>query len=125
MPACYQVEISRRDLGQDGSSGFYPHFIAISFLTRRVCLKYFAAIQSLLSPEKTETFRQAHLDFLNKMVADGHIYARGRFPDGSGGLTIFQAETLEDAKKLAESDPYVHGGVRRVEIREWAMKIGN
>jgi uncharacterized protein len=88
-------------------------------------VKYYAAIQSVLSPEKAETVRQAHVEFLARMVAERHIYARGRFPDGSGGLTIYQAETLEEARKLAEADPYVMHGVRRLELREWAMKVGS
>jgi|SRR5579862_8612648 len=88
-------------------------------------MKYFAAVQSLLNPERTDAWRQQHVDFLSRMVADGHIYARGRFPDGSGGLTIFQAASLEDARKLAESDPYVSQGVRRLELHEWAMKLAS
>jgi uncharacterized protein YciI len=88
-------------------------------------MKYFAAVQSLLNPERTDAWRQLHVDFLAKMVADGHIYAWGRFPDGSGGLTVFQAASVEDARKLAESDPYVSQGVRRLELHEWAMKVAS
>ena len=88
-------------------------------------MPYFAAVQTILNFDRTDAARQPHLDFLAKMVADGHIYAWGRFPDGSGGLTIFQAASLEDAKKLAESDPYVSQGVRRLELREWAMKVAS
>jgi hypothetical protein len=86
---------------------------------------YFAAFQTILNPERTDAARQPHLDFLAKMVADGHISAWGRFPDGSGGLTIFQAASLEDARKLAEADPFVSEGARRLELREWAMKLAS
>jgi hypothetical protein len=85
-------------------------------------MKYFAAFQSLLDPGKTETFRLGHLDFLRKMSAEGKIHLKGRFTDGSGGLTVFRAESLEEARKIAESDPYVSGGVRRLELHEWEMK---
>jgi uncharacterized protein len=86
-------------------------------------MKYFAAVQSLLNQDKCTEFRDAHMQFLQKMLDEGHIYARGRFPDGTGGLTIFEAESLDDARKLAESDPYVREGGRRLEIHEWAMKL--
>jgi uncharacterized protein len=86
-------------------------------------MKYFAAIQSLRNAGKCLEFRQQHLDFLERTLAEGRIFARGRFPDGSGGLTIFEAETLEDAQKLAEADPYVREGGRHLEIHEWAMKL--
>lgn len=86
-------------------------------------MKLYAAIQTVLDAAKGEAYRQAHVEFLERLVADGRIFARGRFPDGSGGLTIFEAHSLEDARKAAESDPYVIHGVRRLEIHEWDMKI--
>jgi uncharacterized protein YciI len=88
-------------------------------------VKYFAAIQTVLDIRKMEVHRQSHVDFLAKMVTDGHIYSRGKFPDGSGGLTIYQAESLDEARKFAEADPYVIHGVRHLELHEWAMKIGS
>jgi uncharacterized protein len=86
-------------------------------------MKFFAAIQSALDPGKGEAYRQQHVDFLERCVAEGVIFARGRFLDGSGGLTIFEAASLEEARKIAESDPYVIHGVRRLDLHEWAMKI--
>jgi len=86
-------------------------------------MKFFAAVQTVLDAAKGETYKQEHVEFLERLVADGRIFARGRFPDGSGGLTIFEAQSLEDARKAAESDPYVIHGVRRLEIHEWDMKI--
>lgn len=86
-------------------------------------MKFFAAVQFVLDASKGEPHKQKHVEFLEKGVAEGRIFARGRFPDGCGGLTIFEAESLEEAKRYAESDPYVVHGVRRLEIHEWAMKI--
>ena len=68
-------------------------------------------------------FQKEHVEFLERTMAEGRIFARGKFPDGSGGLTIFEAESLEDARKLAESDPYVSEGGRRLDLHEWAMKL--
>jgi len=33
------------------------------------------------------------------------------------------AESLDEAKKLAESDPYVSSGARVLELYEWDMKV--
>jgi uncharacterized protein YciI len=85
-------------------------------------VKYFAAIQSALDADKTATARQAHIDYLERMVAAGKIHLKGRFPDGSGGLTIYRAATLDEARALAENDPYVLSGGRRLDVREWDMK---
>lgn len=86
-------------------------------------MKFFAAIQFVLDANKGERYKQDHVEFLEKGVAEGRIFARGRFPDGSGGLTIVEAPSLDEAKTYAESDPYVVHGVRRLEVHEWAMKI--
>ena len=85
-------------------------------------MKYFAATQSILDPAKIPGARQAHLEYLDRMVAEGTIYLRGKFSDGSGGLTIYRAESLEAARKLAEADPFVSSGARRLELHEWEMK---
>jgi uncharacterized protein YciI len=131
-PICWSRAALQRSALFDGCAlnlifnKLLEHSLQVHSRTTKVNkVKYYAAIQSVLSPEKAETVRQAHVEFLARMVAERHIYARGRFPDGSGGLTIYQAETLEEARKLAEADPYVMHGVRRLELREWAMKVGS
>jgi uncharacterized protein len=85
-------------------------------------MRYFAAIQSIRDPEKIEANKSQHVEFLERMVARGKIALRGRFTDGSGGLTIFRAESLEEARELAEDDPYVRVGARHLELHEWDMK---
>lgn len=84
-------------------------------------MKYFAAFLPMLNEEKSRFYRPQHLEFLEKMSADGKIFARGRFADGAGGLVIYVAETLEEAKSLAESDPYIVHKARGLEIHEWEM----
>jgi len=84
-------------------------------------MKYFAAILRVLDHEKNVTLRPRHLAFLEQHHSQGRIYARGPFADGSGGLVIYLAESLESATTLAESDPYVSHGARRLELHEWAL----
>jgi uncharacterized protein YciI len=85
-------------------------------------MKYFAAVQSILDADKVEAARPAHLAYLDRVMADGRIHLRGRFPDGSGGLTIYRAESLDEARSLAENDPFIASGARKVELHEWDMK---
>jgi uncharacterized protein len=85
-------------------------------------MKYFAAIQSIIAPEKIDALQQLHVQYLDRMVSEGRIYIKGKFSDGSGGLTIYRAASIDDARMLAEEDPYVSGGARRLELHEWEMK---
>ena len=85
-------------------------------------MKYYAAFLKMLDVQKSQEFRPQHLDFLVRNEKEGRIFARGRFSDGSGGLVIYLAESLEQARALAESDPLIVNGARVLDIHEWEMK---
>jgi uncharacterized protein len=86
-------------------------------------MKYYAAFLPMLNIEKSQSLRSLHLNFLARGRQQGQIYASGRFTDGAGGLVIYQAETLDEATRIAQSDPYVANGARRLEIHEWDLVI--
>ena len=86
-------------------------------------MKYFAAILKMKDPEKNQQYRPQHMDFLLQQEKAGRIFARGRFAEGKGGLAIYMAESIDEARKIAESDPYVVLGARTLELYEWDMKI--
>jgi len=85
-------------------------------------MSYYAAFLKMLDPEKNQSMRPDHLAFLVQKEGEGKIFARGKFTDGAGGLVIYIAGSLDEARRLAESDPYVAGGARSLEIHEWDMK---
>jgi uncharacterized protein YciI len=82
-------------------------------------MSYFAAILHMENPELNEKFRGQHLEFLSSLDEAGKIFGRGPFVDGTGGMVIYIADSLEEAKEMAEKDPYIVEGVRRLELHEW------
>ncbi|MEH7121697.1 YciI family protein [Bacillus sp. JJ1503] len=84
-------------------------------------MKYFAVLLPMLNEEKSQLYRPQHLEFLESMNKEGKIFARGRFADGSGGMVIYIAETLDEAKSFAEKDPYIIHEARGMEIHEWEI----
>jgi uncharacterized protein YciI len=86
-------------------------------------VKYFAALLRMQDPAKSQNLRPQHLDFLGREEKEGRVFARGKFTDDAGGLVIYRAESLEQARKIAQSDPYVSSGARSLEIHEWDMKL--
>ncbi|GGK17277.1 hypothetical protein GCM10010965_07910 [Caldalkalibacillus thermarum] len=84
-------------------------------------MKYFAVFLPMKDQEKSQTYRPEHLAYLEKLRKEGKIIANGRFTDGTGGLVIYKAVSLEEAKSYAENDPYVLHGARGCEIHEWEM----
>lgn len=86
-------------------------------------MKYFVALLKMKNAEKNQSYRQQHIDFLTLQEKEGAVFARGRFPNGAGGLVIYMAESFSDAHELAGSDPYVASGARTLELFEWDMKL--
>ncbi len=86
-------------------------------------MKYFAAFLPMKNPDKNQEFRPAHVEFLDRMTSEGKIFARGKFTDGAGGLVVYMAESLEEARQFAAGDPYVANGARSLELHEWDMKV--
>lgn len=67
--------------------------------------------------------RPAHLEGLERLEAEGRIVHAGPMlgVDGAplGSVILFEAPSLEDARALADVDPYVREGVfERYEVRE-------
>ena len=40
-----------------------------------------------------------------------------------GGLAVYEAKDLEEAKKLAQEDPLISRGFYRAEVRKWNIMI--
>ncbi len=69
--------------------------------------------------EKNAKVLPRHIAYLEDMEACGKVFARGPFTDGTGGLVVYIADTYEEALEIAEADPHVVEGVRRLELKEW------
>ncbi len=74
--------------------------------------------------------RATHVEYLNKLNAEGTLGMAGPFLDGDGkpcgSLVIVKAETAEAAKALADADPYAKAGLfESVEIKPFNWVFNN
>lgn len=67
-----------------------------------------------------------HLAYLNKMYSEGKMDLAGpSLPDGEiRGFCVYNVESYDMAKKLAESDPAVISGRLTVEVLPWYSQKG-
>jgi uncharacterized protein YciI len=84
-------------------------------------MKYYAVFLPMISPERSQQFRPQHLEFLTKGREEGWVFANGKFVDGSGGLVIYAAESIDEALGRVKQDPFVREGARGYAIHEWDM----
>jgi uncharacterized protein YciI len=84
-------------------------------------MPYYAAMLHMLDPEKNKQVLPRHIEYLERLDQQGKIFGRGPFLDGSGGMVVYIADTLEEAQFMAENDPHVVEQVRRLELKEWLV----
>ncbi len=63
-----------------------------------------------------------HIDYLQK-VARERFFLGGGFENTKGGMIIFKAHDLKEAKKIAENDPIIKRGLYTYKIYEWNLVL--
>jgi len=103
----------------------------IAELTQKMLRRKFYAVLSQPSPapEKLKPLLPAHLEYMIGLEKRGLLFASGPLSDGSGppngaGLTILRAASAEEARALAEADPFVVNRLRTYELKEWTIMEG-
>lgn len=71
-----------------------------------------------------------HLNYMIGLEKKGVLFASGPFLAGEqvvpgSGMTILRASSFEEAKAIADQDPFNASGMRAFEIREWQLNEGS
>jgi len=71
--------------------------------------------------EKANELQTAHLRNIMRLAEEGSLILAGPFSDNGEirGIYIFNVKTIEEAKKLTETDPAVQAGVLEMELHLW------
>ncbi len=79
----------------------------------------YAAVLKMEDKEKDDEILEEHIAYLNKYIAQGKIFAKGPFTDHSGGLVIFNTESMEKAREIMDNDPVIVNKTRTYTMKEW------
>jgi|SRR3569833_443117 len=73
-----------------------------------------------------EELQKAHLKNIMRLASEGKLIVAGPFLDNQDirGIFIFNVSSVEDAKKLTESDPAVKAGSLIMELHPWYGSAG-
>ncbi len=79
-----------------------------------------------LSPEQ---LTELHHKFIHDLEAKGMLVGAGPFLDDTGnrfgtGMIIFRAKSRAEAEKIANSEPYIAHGTRRLKLVPWQRIAG-
>jgi uncharacterized protein YciI len=75
--------------------------------------------------EKYAEVRPRHREFLAKLAAAGTVAVAGPLADGSGGVTLYQAEDEAALQEIIDQDPYhLEGAIAERTVRGFKPTIG-
>ena len=65
-----------------------------------------------------------HAAFVDELVAQGIMVMGGPLSDHSGSLSLYEGVSVEEARRIAERDPWIDNGVFVLEeVREWSVIV--
>lgn len=63
-----------------------------------------------------------HIKYLSN-ISDERYFLGGGFSNKNGGMIIFKAENMDEAKKIADNDPVIKARVYTYELNEWDLVL--
>ncbi|WP_289662335.1 YciI family protein [Flavobacterium panacagri] len=75
-----------------------------------------------VSKEETKKLFEGHMANINKLAKEGKLAVAGPFMKNDRnyrGIYIFNVETVEEAKKLVETDPAIKANLLEAELTPW------
>jgi uncharacterized protein YciI len=64
---------------------------------------------------------KGHIAHLRRLDEQGRLVMCGPFKDYKGGMVVVKAESLDAARQIAESDPFIKEGFETYELRTWEL----
>ncbi len=66
----------------------------------------------------------AHKEFVKGLIAAGRAARTGYWAERGGGMLLFEAASLEEARRIVAEDPLVQNGCVDYELHEWRVVVG-
>jgi hypothetical protein len=101
-------------------------------MTQRMLRKrlYVVFSSSTATPDTLAQHLPAHLEYMIALEKTGVVFGSGPLTEPGGaprgdGMTILRVASAEEARTLAERDPFYVNGLRTFEVREWTLMEGS
>ena len=65
-----------------------------------------------------------HKNYVRQLIAQGHDAKSGYWAEFGGGMLIFNADSLQEAKDIIAQDPLVANNCVTYELHEWCIVVG-
>ena len=65
----------------------------------------------------------AHKAYVKELIAKGHRARSGYWGDFGGGMLLFEASSLQEAKEIVAHDPLIENACVDYELHEWRIVV--
>ncbi|PSO51886.1 MAG: hypothetical protein BRC40_14745 [Cyanobacteria bacterium QH_8_48_120] len=65
----------------------------------------------------------AHQAYVQDLVAKGYKARSGYWADFGGGMMIFEASSIEEAREVVAQDPLIKNGCVEYQLHEWRIVV--
>jgi uncharacterized protein YciI len=104
----------------------------IAELTRRMLRRKLYVVLSTAtgSPDRIRDILPLHLAYMIDLEKKGLVFASGPLTEAGGaprgdGMTVLRSASADEARRIAEADPFFVNGLRAIEVREWTVMEGS
>ena len=88
-------------------------------------MAWFVKIErGIVDKERFDRFVPDHRRFVEALVAEGREARSGYWAERGGGMLLFKASGLDEARAIVARDPLVAHGCVEHELHEWIVVAG-
>jgi len=81
------------------------------------------------TPDRIKDVLPLHLEYMIGLERKGLVFASGPLTTGGeprgDGMTVLRCASADEARRIAEADPFFVNGLRSIEVREWTVMEGS
>ncbi|WP_017300269.1 YciI family protein [Nodosilinea nodulosa] len=70
-----------------------------------------------------DQFVPAHVAYVKDLIARGHAARSGYWAEFGGGMLLFRASSIEEARAIVAADPLIQNHCVEYELHEWRVVV--
>jgi uncharacterized protein YciI len=87
-------------------------------------MPWFVKIEEGIVDKSTfDQFVPAHREYVKRLIAEGREAKTGYWGELGGGMLLFQAADMEEAKAIVAQDPLIQNGCVDYQLHEWCIVV--
>jgi uncharacterized protein YciI len=87
-------------------------------------MPWFAKIEEgIVEKAVLDRYVSSHKAYVRELIAKGHQARSGYWQEKGGGMMLFVAESLDEARAIVEADPLVKHKCVKYHLHEWCVVV--